>query len=155
MLMHCEWIMDERLDSACAQPLAQRLALGRAYDVQVVDVGPAARYWNGAAAQRLGVAARELAPSGVPTVEAGQLREEDRSLDRVEPALSGALEGAPIVAPSVLAQLAGPRRHDSIGGYHCARVAECSEILRRIEAERRDVRDHRHPVRLCGILDDT
>ena len=48
-----------------------------------------------------------------------------------------------------------PCRDGSVGGDHCARVAECSEILRRIEAERGDVRDHRGSVRLRRILDHT
>ena len=91
----------------------------------------------------------------------GQLRRQDRGLDRVEPGVDPDAGADIAVAPAVFADLAQRGRQRRVVCRGHAGIAERAEVLRRIEAEAGDVADAagrpaaiERAVALRAILDD-
>src|SRR4051795_2583797 len=151
-------VVRRRRDSRLAQRRADRVALARPADEEVVDVARLIqRNLHELAEAQLGVPGRRSAPRLVPACELRQEDAQERGLQLVEARVVsdelevglvlGAVEGEELDA---LRKLVVVRRHEPT-------VAEAEEVLRRVEAEGRDravLRDFRGAESLRGVLED-
>jgi hypothetical protein len=153
------------LDPSAAQELLQLRPRLRPRDEEVPDGDASAGYGREtqvADAVELGeIGGGGVLPARVPAVEQRELRREHHSLERVEPR-GEAFEVVPVLrALSVLPERAhilgqlGVVRHERAG------IAHGTEVLRRVEAERRRPSSRARPdavppgaVRLACVLDD-
>src|SRR4051812_27724167 len=114
----------------------ERVALVRAYHEEMVHVA-AVTYaqWARAAGERVAIGRGERTALIRPPSQQRQPCAEDGCLQVVEAAVHACVEmhvSVDLAAVTQPPDMAGDRR---IVGDDCAAVAECAEILRRIEAE--------------------
>ena len=90
---------------------------------------------DGRRGEALVVTGGELAATLCPRVEMGELRAEDRRLERVEAAVPPTAHRVVLGLLSVVPQEPGALGGRWVGRRHGAAVAEGAEVLRRVEAE--------------------
>src|SRR5207237_9474077 len=151
-------VVGRAADPGVVERRADAVALGRADDVQVVDV-PAVvgRELDELAEPELSVALRGLPPQPVPLRDLREEQAERRRLELVEArVVADELEVA-LVARAVEAEQADPLAELLVGDRDQAAVAERAEVLRRVEGEGRGDAGRRDPLRSEGlrrVLDD-
>jgi hypothetical protein len=132
-------VVDGRRHAASGQVRAQRLAVVRADDEQVVDVVTAGHglgaQLDGAVREALAQHRPELATAVVGRFEPRELRAQDRRLQGIEPRRGP--DHAMVVAGllTVRAQQAHPLGDLGVGRRHRAAVAPRPEVLGRVERE--------------------
>jgi peptidoglycan/xylan/chitin deacetylase (PgdA/CDA1 family) len=164
MLVNGARVVDQRLDSALAKPGLELVTVGYADHEQVVDV-PSSRSLDGhdhsRVRERGPVALRQLPAPRVPIIQAPELHFQGSRLQRIEAAGdSVAVDRLAALGFTVLAELASAAGERPIIRHDHAAVPESAEVLRRVEAERRGVRQGSRPstvvfraVRLARVLD--
>src|SRR5262245_13289728 len=93
--MRWEWVMHHGADPALAQPRLQAIALGRPYDIQMVDMALVEQIgqYQAGTRQQFVVAPCNRAAALVPLPEVAQLDMQQRRLDLVEPRVDAARVG--------------------------------------------------------------
>src|SRR5262249_4451556 len=129
-------------DTSFAEPRACPLAILEDRDREMRDVVLAIARHEAAriAGERPRVRVHNLAAPRVPAVEPAEACAENRRLQLVAPRVPGAGQGvAVLLVPAVLAQKTHAVRDLVVVRANGAAVAERRQVLRRVEAERRDV----------------